>query len=208
MCGLQQFSEVSTLIKPPLQIRQLRFREATLQNISEGVTSGFLTSAYVVRLPAFLLWVKTPSPPFPQDSIIPAPTAPVGAMLYNVQGILTIPQPICPPHNSPLGQIELRDQRPREAKPQHRAVVPKQSIEPRTIHLGSSIQLGNGKPFGGLVMAQWRHLEPDGLCSNSSSLTSCMCEFRQITLPQLATRVANVKEANFQPNEIHGSGRQ
>ena len=111
----------------------------------KDVNSCLLTLAPVAECPAFLLRVKTPSLPFSRDAIIPAPTVPVGAVLDSTQGIFTVPQPLCLLTRAPWGQIGLKDQRPREVKSQPQ--VTQQDLEFRIIHLGSSVQLGNGKPI-------------------------------------------------------------
>lgn len=152
LCGSQQFREVSTLIKFPLQIRQLRFREVApvpkvTESVSEGVHSGLLTSAHVVWIACF--------PPLGQNTLTSfspgldsaSTNCSCGSHASQCSRHPHHPTAQLPPHNRPLGQVGLRDQRPREAKPQH--PVPKRNMEPRTNHLGSCIQSGNGKPICG-----------------------------------------------------------
>lgn len=80
---------------------------------------GLLTLAHVVWIscfPPYPLWVIIPTLTLFQDSIVPAPTIPVGAMLYSVQGIFSIPQPLCLLTTASWWQIGLRDQRSRQVR--------------------------------------------------------------------------------------------
>lgn len=88
--------------------------------------------------------VRIHLPPLFQDSIKPAPTLPVGAMLHSVQSIFTTLQPLCILTTAPLGadRTEGSEAQTGEVTAQDYTARHRTQNHP----CESSVQLGNGKP--------------------------------------------------------------
>lgn len=143
------------------------------------VKMGLLTPAYVVWISCFpLLGYNTLTPSVPGLDITSTHHS-SGVALQHARHLHHSTAPL-PSHNSPLGEDRAEAseaQRGKVTAPGHTARHKAQNHS-----FGVIYSVGQWAAYAGDFL--WlivRCLGPDGLCSNSSSLASWMCEFRQIT---------------------------